>query len=718
MREIEFIEQLQGLLDSEVSSLDTDAKAELVIAAVDRLRSGEPPARCQIVRFTPGRRPIDEAAHPGLGSSDQAALILDQGGSNNTAYVLFDLAPVTSARAQLDVTLSFIGVDGSIESGPIPGWERRPLRPLAFVSGNGGGPQLDEVELSASGDTRIVLAVSPQRDLLPGETWSWNQLDDRLRAGATDAEDPYSFGHLFAQQVRVELRCSDRGLPTSGAEGRLFACDERRLGSLYRRLLDRLVAPDSERQALAAGVADPGAAFHPWYPVLLIGSAKAALYERALIGDIVRKQRNLTDPGWLLRIGLFLEFLTCLGVVEAVKQDFGDLLTVAERAAFERSELFGEIRDRINPDGWREVWDMREIAFPRRGTPRTGPVSARNLLSKRKATLAFLEVHHDDLKHAIELAGPNHHNAQETWQRVFRDAERAVLRKTPEAFPELKFMPQPVREFVLWHRPGQMGLERSLRIPAPIARLFGDQDGLYASACTQYRRSMNAVAAWSKARGLMDYTDRECIPPGVSLLESRIARPQQVARLQKRDGYQARLDTAVDLPQIHELSVAEVERLIANVPIFAMLSAEEMQELARAARPIWLGPMERLVVQGQEGSSLFVVVEGTVEVMLRREDGVDWSVDTMSKGAVVGEMSLLTGEPRSATVRAVDSAVAYEIGRRQYEPLLRARPQLIDELSAVVEERMRDRLKRLSSYDAEGERRAIRSRIRRFVTGE
>ncbi len=149
--------------------------------------------------------------------------------------------------------------------------------------------------------------------------------------------------------------------------------------------------------------------------------------------------------------------------MEAVKADAGDLLTEAERAAFDRSPLFAAIRGRIDPARWREVWDLREIAFPRPAEPRTGPVSARNLLRKRRATLAFLEAHHDDLKVAIELAGPNHHNAQETWQRVFRDAERAVLRSTPAAFPELDFLPEPARELVNGIAAGRSGSGGSAR---------------------------------------------------------------------------------------------------------------------------------------------------------------------------------------------------------------------------------------------------------------
>jgi CRP-like cAMP-binding protein len=88
-------------------------------------------------------------------------------------------------------------------------------------------------------------------------------------------------------------------------------------------------------------------------------------------------------------------------------------------------------------------------------------------------------------------------------------------------------------------------------------------------------------------------------------------------------------------------------------------------------------------------------------VVLRRSDGTEVNLGTRPHGAVLGEMSLLTGEPRSATVRAIEGALVYEVGRRQYEPLLAGRPDLVEALSRAMEERLRAQGQYLDEYDAE-----------------
>jgi CRP-like cAMP-binding protein len=587
--------------------------------------------------------------HPGLGSSDSAALVTGED-RDNRAIVLFDVSDLPDGAA-VEVTVT-------IDDEPLLGWERR------------------SIELTAQVRQRIELR--PEEDLAG------------VGLGVTAG---------FMRRARLELSVTHEGSTVASDETWLDVCDVRNLGSLYTRVLDRLVAFDTTRQAIAAGVPDPGVAYHPWYPALKVGGDKAGLYKAAVVADIVGKQHHLTDASWLLRVGVYLELLTCFGIFQALREDVGDLLDADELAAFEESDALSDFRRLINPDAWREVWGLRGISFPGFGTPRAGPVSVLNLLRKRNATLRFLQVHHEDLKHAIELAGPNRFNAQETWQRVFRDAERAMLRQAAEAFPELGFLPAPAKEAVLWQRIGIAG-----------------QQGVYPTMCNQYRASMNSVADWAKARGLMDHAGFECVPPEASLLEAYVHNPSWVAVLQRQDGLGPNL-TVAEPALATEPTIGEIERLVAEIPILRMLSADDVHTLAVGARPLLLGPTQRFVVEGREGTSLFLVGEGTVEVRIRNDDGSDRLVDTMGRGAVVGEMALLTGEKRTATVRSVGETVVYEIGRELYAPLLAANPDWLEELAALMAERLARRLTRTEELDRRVHAQHFLERIRRNFFG-
>lgn len=721
MRESDFIGQLRSLLAIPVSGLTEAQKREIVDRLMSEVsaaesRSGIPEAAW--VPFVTGRRPIDEAQYPRLGSSDHTGLILD-GESGNTIYLLFRLENFAGLSdeeirsAQVRVTLSFAGPWGTEASEPIPGWNRRLIDLERFERDSTGAIRVIAGTAADHALRSFVVPLSPAHEFLPRK-WNWSDAPRSVREAATDETDPFTFGSLFMQQVRAELVLLRAGVPVSAQEMMIDVCDGRRVGSLYRRVMERVIAPDAVNQGKLAGIDHLDSSSHPWFPVLLIGSDKADLYMRALVEDIVHKQRHLTDPRWLLRIGIYLELLTCIGIFEAVKADLGDLLTPAERRAYETSPVFEPIRSAMNVRGWRSVWSLRKIAFASVGTPRVGDVSVLNLLAKKKATLAFLEVHHEDLMHAIELAGANDHNAQETWHRVFRDAERAVLRKTPLAFPELDALGPAARELVLWHRKGRL---RSISFPQSLSGWFGDQDGLYASACNQYRASMNHVSEWAKQRGLMDFTGTECIPESVSLLQAYMeGRHVRLGQLQRRDGYAGTLDLTADVPRSTEISRDSVLALFRQVPILSVLSDEEIADLAMVVRPIELGPVERIIVQGRKGSSLFVVAEGTLDVLVRQADGSDIPVATLEPGAVFGEMSLLTGAPRSATVRSTDPAVVYEIGQHQIAPILQRRPEVIDQLAAVMEPRLT-----ISAAAARRHRRrsgtapSLASRIRSFI---
>lgn len=215
----------------------------------------------------------------------------------------------------------------------------------------------------------------------------------------------FSLAHLFHRELRVLLELCDGEAVLARDETRVELYDTGQLGSLYRRLMERLVASDTAAQGARRGLGRLPARFHPWYPVLTIGMDKARLYLKAIESDAAQHTAHLPDPRWLMRVGLYLELLTCLGIIEAVRAEYPELLTPEERHALESTPALASLREHLDVKAWREVWGLRHMA---RSSPwrRARPSGRGNLLRKQRATLAFLEAHHEDLKQAIRLAGP------------------------------------------------------------------------------------------------------------------------------------------------------------------------------------------------------------------------------------------------------------------------------------------------------------------------
>jgi small-conductance mechanosensitive channel/CRP-like cAMP-binding protein len=123
-------------------------------------------------------------------------------------------------------------------------------------------------------------------------------------------------------------------------------------------------------------------------------------------------------------------------------------------------------------------------------------------------------------------------------------------------------------------------------------------------------------------------------------------------------------------------------RVLADVPMLSVLSQAELHALAEASTVRFLSPGEPAMEAGEPGESMFVVVEGRLEVVVDERP-----VATLWPGECAGEMSLLTGSPRSATVAAAGPACVLEVGKEALTPLLRTNPTLAERIAAVVEKR-------------------------------
>jgi small-conductance mechanosensitive channel/CRP-like cAMP-binding protein len=127
--------------------------------------------------------------------------------------------------------------------------------------------------------------------------------------------------------------------------------------------------------------------------------------------------------------------------------------------------------------------------------------------------------------------------------------------------------------------------------------------------------------------------------------------------------------------------MAEEERLLAGVDLFSTLPPDLRHQIAAASPMVVYGSGETVVRQGEGGQSMFVILSGTVSVQLepsRKE------VARIEPGGYFGEMSLLTGDPRTATVLAVGDVTVVEIAADLFRRLASEHPEAIEKIATAA----------------------------------
>jgi len=131
---------------------------------------------------------------------------------------------------------------------------------------------------------------------------------------------------------------------------------------------------------------------------------------------------------------------------------------------------------------------------------------------------------------------------------------------------------------------------------------------------------------------------------------------------------------------------AEALSILRAEPLFESLSEEQLNHVVQEARLKLFGRGEPVIEEGAEGDSMFVMLRGAANVFVSK-NGSRIRVATLGAGNCFGEMSLLTGEPRSATVRADGDCYVMEIGKPVMAELLRDAPSYLEKLSELLAQR-------------------------------
>ena len=146
-----------------------------------------------------------------------------------------------------------------------------------------------------------------------------------------------------------------------------------------------------------------------------------------------------------------------------------------------------------------------------------------------------------------------------------------------------------------------------------------------------------------------------------------------------------------NMPNRNLSSHSNKEELISKIELFKIFSGEELKTIAEQSEFIFMDSGKILLRQGEEGDSLFIVVEGLLSVFYQKsQDTVSAHVGRIGAGQFLGEFSLLTGEKRSATVITETSCVLYELKKDHIAPLMEQRPDLAEKLSTILADRRFD----------------------------
>ena len=143
-----------------------------------------------------------------------------------------------------------------------------------------------------------------------------------------------------------------------------------------------------------------------------------------------------------------------------------------------------------------------------------------------------------------------------------------------------------------------------------------------------------------------------------------------------------RQETVDDGQAIHD-DRSHLFQLLQRAPILSALEDDELWVLALEGRHGFFERDQALVRQGEPGASLFILEEGEV-VVSEHALGEEIELGVLGAGEIFGELSLLTGEPRAATVRALGPVTTLEIARVDLLPLISRRPEIMARMSELM----------------------------------
>lgn len=139
--------------------------------------------------------------------------------------------------------------------------------------------------------------------------------------------------------------------------------------------------------------------------------------------------------------------------------------------------------------------------------------------------------------------------------------------------------------------------------------------------------------------------------------------------------------------RLYDAELAKREANLGTMDLFALLSAEERNHLAQTLTYAPFAKGDIITRQGDIAHWLYVLMTGEVDIWYEVNEFERKLLTTLPSGRVFGEMGLMTGEPRRATVIAKTDVECYRIDKQNFESIIQSRPALAEEFARILTER-------------------------------
>ena len=149
----------------------------------------------------------------------------------------------------------------------------------------------------------------------------------------------------------------------------------------------------------------------------------------------------------------------------------------------------------------------------------------------------------------------------------------------------------------------------------------------------------------------------------------------------------------------------EFDGFLKQIPVFSQLTDDKLGQISNLITKQKFNKDAVILSEHETGSTFFIVIKGKVKLSRASEEGNEVVLTTLSESDFFGEMSLLDGSSRSATVTAIEDSDLLIMRRKEFINLLRSDPEISIALLIELTQKLRTantKLKSLSLKDAEG----------------